>query len=322
MQHFEAFSAQFKTFLKQEALFPGVPANLYRPCRSILASGGKHIRPALCLMANELFGNLSEDAFHAALALELFHNFTLIHDDIMDEAPLRRGKPAIHAEYGLPTGILAGDVMNIYAYEQLNKINPSFLPAVLRIFNTTAIEVCEGQQLDMDYEALNEVTVEEYLKMISLKTSVLLAASLRIGAVLGAAGKEDAENIYQFGKNLGMAFQLQDDYLDAFGAGEQTGKLPGGDIRNNKKTYLFLVCKSVMTHDQSNLLAKISLLPLEEKVKETISFYRSLGIDKRCKEIIAAYSSRSFDYLQKIDRPQAKLKPLKELATALLNREK
>jgi geranylgeranyl diphosphate synthase type II len=269
-----------------------------------------------------LFGNLSEDTFHAALALELFHNFTLIHDDIMDEAPLRRGKPAIHAEYGLPTGILAGDVMNIYAYEELSKINPSFLPAVLKIFNTTAIKVCEGQQLDMDYEGTDEVTVDEYLKMISLKTSVLLAASLRIGAVLGGAGKEDAENIYQFGKNLGIAFQLQDDYLDAFGKKEQTGKLPGGDIRSNKKTYLFIVCKSIMTNEQSDLLAKISLLPQEEKVKETISFYRTLGIDQRCKDIIAEYSSRSFDCLHKINQPEAKLKPLKELATALLERER
>jgi len=320
MQHFQELARQFETYLKQYDFFPPGPENLYVPCRSILASGGKHIRPTLCLMACELFGNLSEDAFHAAVALELFHNFTLIHDDIMDHAPLRRGKPTIHTEYGLASGILSGDVMNIYAYEQLRKINPAHLPEILRIFNKVAIEVCEGQQLDMDYEAFDEVGIDEYLEMISLKTSVLLATSLQIGTILGNGNSHDAENIYLFGKSLGMAFQLQDDYLDAFGTGAQVGKRLGGDIRSDKKTYLHIVCKSVMDDKQSELLNSFSALSPEEKVAKTISFYKDLGIDKRTRQIILKFSNQAFDYLNKIDKPEARLKPLKEVAAFLLDR--
>jgi len=320
MQQFQELSVQFEHYLKEHSFFPALPENLYQPCRSVVASGGKHVRPALCLMSGELFGKLSEDVFHAAAALELFHNFTLIHDDIMDHAPLRRGKPTIHSEYGVATGILAGDVMNIYAYEQLSKINTACLPKILKIFNKTAIEVCEGQQLDMDYEAEDDINLDKYLEMISLKTSVLLAASAQIGAVLGGADEEDALNCYRFGKNLGIAFQLQDDYLDAFGAKKQTGKLLGGDIISNKKTLLYVGFKELTDDKQNDLYNHYATLAPEEKVSKTIMLYKDLKIDEYAKKLIASYSDQALAYLNKIKKPAEQLSALRELAVALLNR--
>src|SRR5690606_4737283 len=212
-------SQQFEDFLTNEFRFPAEPKGLYDPCNYLLAAGGKRLRPVLCLLAESLFTGAapSRPAMHAALAVELFHNFTLMHDDIMDKAPLRRGKPTVHAEYGLAAGILSGDVMNIYAFKALEQIGAGHLAAGLQLFNDCAIAVCEGQQMDMDFEVLHEVTVDEYLKMIELKTAVLLASALKLGALIGDAAADEADRLYGFGLNLGIAFQLQDDYLDAFG---------------------------------------------------------------------------------------------------------
>jgi geranylgeranyl diphosphate synthase, type II len=213
--------------------FPAHTETLYNPAQYILGIGGKRIRPVCVLLGNELFDEITEDAYHAATAIELFHNFSLIHDDIMDKAPVRRGMETVHIKYGESTALLAGDVMFVKAYEYLNKIQPANLQKVLHLFNITASQVCEGQQLDMDFEKKDMVSFDEYVNMITLKTSVLVAASLQLGAIMGGAGAGSQQHLYEFGKNLGIAFQVQDDYLDAFGNPDKFGKLVGGDILAN-----------------------------------------------------------------------------------------
>jgi geranylgeranyl diphosphate synthase type II len=194
--------------------FPQEPSNLYDAAEYILGFGGKRIRPVMCLLGNELFGEIDPDCYPVAIAIELFHNFTLIHDDIMDKAPLRRGFSTVHTKYNEPTALLSGDVMLVMAYEYLNRISPKNLSGVIRLFNRTAMQVCEGQQLDMNFEKQPKVSFTDYAKMIELKTSVLLAASLQLGAKLGGAGEGNQQKLYAFGKNIGMAFQVQDDYLE------------------------------------------------------------------------------------------------------------
>ncbi len=321
MQSFQDISLLFEQHLKAGLPFPANQENLYEPCRYLLEAGGKRIRPALCLMASEMFGGINEDSYNAAMAVELFHNFTLIHDDIMDKAPLRRGKLTVHEKYGLTTGILSGDVMGIFSYHCLGKVNPKYLPQVFTIFNKTAIEVCEGQQWDMDFEVQDEVTIDKYLKMIELKTSVLLAASLKMGAILGGASEEDAQNLYEFGKNLGIAFQLQDDYLDTFGAEEKIGKKPGGDIRANKKTFLMLKSREI-AHQEALLVLDSAVVQNEEDRVESIrSIYLDLNIDQHSKNIINQYSEYSFAHLDKVNLPEEKKAQLKGLASWLLNRQ-
>ncbi|HEV3327579.1 MAG TPA: polyprenyl synthetase family protein, partial [Puia sp.] len=226
MHHFEELSAAFATRFNSRH-FPAHPSGLYDPADYFLGLGGKRIRPVLCIMGNELFGPIEEDAWQLAIAVELFHNFTLIHDDIMDRAPLRRGMPTVHEKYGSSTAILAGDVVMVVGYEYLSRIGSPHIRRILQLYNQTAIHVCEGQQLDMDFESREQVTMDEYLQMIGLKTSVLLAASLQIGSILGGAGLGNQDKIYQFGKNLGLAFQIQDDYLDCYGDAAKFGKKPG-----------------------------------------------------------------------------------------------
>jgi len=322
MHTFQQTISLFEDYFTKNNPFPHTPENLYDPCRYILEAGGKRIRPALCLMATELFSDhIPEDAYYVAMAIELFHNFTLIHDDIMDKAPLRRGRATVHHKFGLASGILSGDVMNIFSYKLLGMIRPEYLPAILNLVNTTAIEVCEGQQWDMDFENSDDITIDDYLKMITLKTSVLLAGALKAGAILSNAPAEDAQRIYDFGKNLGIAFQLQDDYLDTFGTIEKTGKKPGGDIRSNKKTYLTLKAGAIADAGQNSRLAEYNKLRDEEKVTYTTGVYRELNIDSITKNAINQYFELSIRNLDSINIEQHRKEQLLQLAHFLLTRD-
>jgi len=301
--------------------FPKAPESLYEPCDYFLSWGGKRIRPVMCLMGNELFDEINPDAYQVAIAIELFHNFTLIHDDIMDEAPLRRGMETVHRKYGSNTALLAGDVMMIRAYEYLNKIQGQYLHRILQLFNRTAKEVCEGQQLDIDFEKLPEVSLESYIAMISLKTSVLLAASLEMGAILGGASEGNCRHIYEFGKNLGIAFQVQDDYLDAFGDPEKFGKEQGGDIRQNKKTFLLLYALEVADKEQKKILRQLMAQDAPDKVQQVVSIFKECHVDKWAMELKERYLATALKHLDDIAVLTSRKKPLMELAHFLIQRE-
>lgn len=301
--------------------FPGQPENLYDASQYLLTAKGKRIRPVMCLMGNEMFDEIKEDAYQVATAIELFHNFTLVHDDIMDKAPLRRGMQTVHEKYGESTALLAGDVMLVAAYEYLNKINSEFLHPVLNLFNSTAKKVCEGQQLDMEFEKMPNVNFDDYVKMIGLKTSVLLAASLQLGAVLGGAGLGNQQHLYEFGKNLGIAFQIQDDYLDAFGNPEKFGKKPGGDIMANKKTFLLLQALKCATPQQQKELNKLLLQHDESKIEPILKIYKSCNVDEWAKELKKKYFSIAMLHLEEIAVRSIRKKTLEELAKYLMDRD-
>jgi geranylgeranyl diphosphate synthase type II len=301
--------------------FPEYPNSLYDASQYILTLGGKRIRPVMCIMANELFDAINPDSWNIANAVELFHNFTLIHDDIMDRAPLRRGMQTVHTKYGESTALLAGDVMLVAAYDYINKISSDYIHKALDIFNHTATQVCEGQQLDMDFEKNPGVSFDEYEKMIQLKTSVLLAASLQLGAVLGGAGLGNQQHLYEFGKNLGIAFQVQDDYLDAFGNPEKFGKKHGGDIIANKKTFLLIqtmkVCSKVQLEELHQLLQSND----EDKITRVISIYKSCHVDEWAKDLKQKYMSKALDHLEEVAVLSSRKKPLEALSHYLLDRE-
>ncbi len=320
MHSFDELSARFKEKF-EISHFPKEPATLYAPNDYFLSIGGKRVRPVMCLMGNELFGEMDSDAWHVASAIELFHNFTLIHDDIMDKAPLRRGMPTVHEKYDASTALLAGDVMLVKAYDYLNKIKTVFLHDILHLFNKTATEVCEGQQLDMDFEKRSEVQLDEYIHMIELKTSVSLAASLQSGAILGGAGERNQHHLYEFGKNLGIGFQVQDDYLDAFGDPKKFGKKVGGDILANKKT--FLMIKALELADASTKTALNHLLQTNEpdKVEKVQAIFKSCGVDKWAIELKDKYVKLAFQHLEDIAVTSIRKEPLQQLASFLVQRE-
>ena len=301
--------------------FPKAPVSLYDPSQYILSLGGKRIRPVMCLMGNELVNKINPDTWHVATAIELFHNFTLIHDDIMDKAPLRRGMETVHNKYGEATALLAGDVMLVVAYDYVNKINKDYLQKVIRLFNKTAKKVCEGQQLDMDFEKREKVSFDEYVTMIELKTSVALAASLQLGAILGGAGEGNQQHLYEFGKNLGIAFQVQDDYLDAFGDPEKFGKQVGGDILSNKKTFLSIHAMEVATVGQLKTLADINNSNDLSKVEKVLQIYKDTNADAWAKELKDKYYKVAMYHLEEIAVLSKRKKPLMELAEYLINRE-
>jgi geranylgeranyl diphosphate synthase type II len=301
--------------------FPEQPVSLYEPAEYFLSWGGKRIRPVMCLMGNELFGEIHPDTWSIATAVELFHNFTLIHDDIMDQAPLRRGMETVHMKYGQNTALLSGDVMMIQSYEYLNKIQTQYLQRILTLFNKTAKEVCEGQQLDMDFETMPEVSLDAYINMISLKTSVLLAASLEMGAIIGGTSEGNCRHIYEFGKNLGIAFQVQDDYLDAFGDPEKFGKEVGGDIRQNKKTFLLLHALEVADTQQKKRLQQLLHEDGAGKVQEVLSIYKECNVDEWAFALKEKYLQAALDHLNAIAVVSLRKKPLQELAEFLIQRE-
>ena len=298
MHSFQELLARFEQFFSEHR-FPENPSSLYQPCSYLLNMGGKRIRPVLCLMSHELFEDLNENAMNTAMAIELFHNFTLMHDDIMDNAPLRRGKTTVHEKYNTATAILSGDVLNIFAYEHLNKINSGHIHSVIQLFNKTAIEICEGQQLDMDYEQRPFVSMDEYMHMIALKTSVLLGASMKLGAMLGGATDGCSRLLFDFGKSLGMAFQLMDDYLDVYGDPSKTGKQTGGDILSNKKTFLSTKAFELSGEKEREAIVSLMAKDHDEKVKDTISFFDQKDIKALTLGEIQKYSDRAFELLEK-----------------------
>jgi len=272
-------------------------------------------------MGNELFDTILDDAWQVAIAIELFHNFTLVHDDIMDKAPLRRGRPTVHEKYGDSTALLAGDVMLVKAYDYLNAISTQYLRRILNIFNKTATEVCEGQQLDMDFEKQSTVRFDEYLHMINLKTSVLLAASLQMGAILGGTGERNQQLIYEFGRKLGLAFQVQDDYLDAFGDPEKFGKQTGGDIKANKKTFLLIHALETAPPSQKQELLHWLNTNDDSKVPAILAIYKQSKVDEWAKELKEKYITEAFAHLEDIAVLSKRKEPLKQLALFLTQRQ-
>ena len=320
MQSFLELAQQFETKFNVRH-FPKEPQTLYDAAQYILAIGGKRVRPVCVLMGNELFADINQDAWQVAAAIELFHNFSLIHDDIMDKAPLRRGMQTVHAKYGDATALLAGDVMFAQAYDYLTRIDLSYVQKIIKLFNQTSKEVCEGQQIDMDFEQMQNVGMEQYIQMITLKTSVLLAASLQLGAILGGAGEGNQQHIYFFGKNLGIAFQIQDDYLDAFGDPEKFGKQIGGDILSNKKTFLLLHAIEVATANQKKEIDTLISTNPTDKVEKMLTIYKDCKVDEWAKELKEKYYKTALKNLADIAVLAIRKKPLYELAIYLMERE-
>jgi len=281
--------------------YPNYPANLYKPIKYVLNIGGKRMRPILMLLSHQLFSSNINKSIKSALAIEVFHNFTLLHDDIMDKAPLRRGVETVHERWDVNTAILSGDTMLVQSYELLSEVEDSNLREVLEVFNKAAREVCEGQQWDMDFENREDVTISDYLKMIEYKTSVLLAAALKIGAINGGASKEEAENMYQFGVNMGVAFQLKDDLLDAFGNPENFGKQVGGDILSKKKTYLYLKALENSNDLQKQfLLSYFSSENKENNVEKVKNIFSELEIPKHTLSLMSEYYNKAMIHLDAI----------------------
>ena len=301
------------------------PKNLYKPVAYILQIGGKRLRPILALISADAFGEESKNALDVALAIEVFHNFTLVHDDIMDRALIRRGQATVHERWDVNTGILSGDVMLINAYQYLENYKPKVFKQLVKIFSKTAMEVCEGQQYDMDFETQNDVSLSAYLKMIEYKTSVLIAATLQMGAIIANASKLEQQKIYEFGIALGMAFQLQDDYLDSFGDVNTFGKQIGGDILENKKTWLYLKTMESATQTDRAFLQSITSQISEnnsEKIEKVKSFYKKYRVDQHIKTQIKMYSDTALALLDALD---IKAKPklvLKELVLSLEKRNR
>jgi geranylgeranyl diphosphate synthase type II len=320
MQTFEDLSALFIEKFSIEH-FPKEPTSLYEPNNYFLGLGGKRVRPVMCLMGNELFDEITGDAWNVATAIELFHNFTLVHDDIMDKAPLRRGMQTVHYKYGESTALLAGDVMLVVAYDYLNKVSPTYLRRIIHLFNKTAKEVCEGQQLDMDFEKMDGVAFPSYENMIALKTSVLLAASLQMGAILGGALERNQNLLYQFGKKLGLAFQVQDDYLDAFGDAAKFGKQIGGDIKANKKTFLLIHALETASVVQKQRLHELLLTDADSKVDEVLTIFKDSKVDAWANELKEKYLAEALKHLDDIAVLSKRKEPLKELAEFLIQRE-
>lgn len=321
MDFIKSYTQLIEDEIKQLQL-PASPQNLYDPLRYFMQIGGKRMRPILAILGAELFGKSKNHAINAAMAVEVFHNFTLIHDDIMDEAPLRRGNQTVHTKWNSNIAILSGDVLMVKAYELLAQQETGDLRKMLQLFNKTAIEVCEGQQMDMDFETRENVTVVEYTEMIRLKTSVLLGCALELGAMTANASDADCKNIYDFGENLGIAFQIQDDVLDLYADPEKFGKQVGGDVLSNKKTMLYLKAKENANAQQSEILKQLYHLqdPIA-KVEQTRQLFDQIGAKESCFEVMEFYYQKALTALNSMSIDEEKKKVLVELGDFLLVRE-
>ncbi|MCB0588746.1 MAG: polyprenyl synthetase family protein [Phaeodactylibacter sp.] len=324
MHTIEQLRATFEEYLETHP-FSGEPRGLYAPMAYVMSMGGKRLRPLLALMSAQLFGAEVRVALPLAMAVEVFHNFSLIHDDIMDEAPLRRGKATVHQKYGLNAGILSGDAMLIYAYEFIRQVeNQEAVPRLVREFNRVAIEVCEGQQYDMDFEERQDVSIEDYLMMIERKTAALIEGSLVMGAVAAGAPEPDIEKLAVFGRNIGLAFQLQDDILDTFGDPLKFGKKVGGDIAQNKKTFLILKALQLARGEtRRKLAAYMSSTPEDEarKIEEVTGILRQLNIQEWAETVKEQKQDVAMNALERIHAPEERKAPLRNMSLKLIQRE-
>ena len=319
------FLKKYKDLIAQNIknhLFEENPSELYQPINYIIANGGKRLRPILTLMATEAFGGMVDKAIKPALAVEFFHNFTLIHDDIMDDAPLRRNKPTIHALHGKNVGILSGDALLIKSYQFFEDLEPLLFKECLQLFSDTGIKICEGQQMDINFEKEENISFEDYILMITYKTGVLSAAALKIGAMIARASQKDAEAIYQFGKHIGIAFQMIDDYLDIFGNQTDFGKRQAGDIYENKKTILYLIALKNANHTEKQELLKwynqkeTSL----EKVERVTQIFRQTKADKEVLDLVKKYNDLAIKFLHQTSLSEDKKNMFIHLANNLLKR--
>jgi geranylgeranyl diphosphate synthase type II len=302
--------------------FPLQPSNLYDPLRYFMQLGGKRMRPILTLLGAELFGEQKENAINAALSVETFHNFSLIHDDIMDEAPLRRNQATVHEKWNQNIAILSGDVLFVKAFQLLAKNDSKHLSLLLDLFNKTAIEVCEGQQMDMDFETRSDVSIAEYIEMIRLKTSVLLGCALEMGAIIANASENDKRHLYEFGQNIGIAFQIQDDILDLYADPEKFGKQVGGDVISNKKTLLNLKALELASTEQLDDLKELAIeKDHSKKVIETTQIYNEIKAKEACEVVMQAYYEKALTALNAIGIDQNQKLPLQQLAQYLMKRE-
>lgn len=318
---------QFQTIINKaiaDTQYTEKPAELYEPITYLMQLGGKRMRPILVLISTELFSGDITKALDSAIGIELFHNFTLMHDDIMDKAPLRRGKPTVHIKWNESAAILSGDVMFVEAYKMMIRVDDCILREVLDVFSDTASGVCQGQQADMNFEKRSNVSIQEYIEMIRLKTAVLLAGSMKIGALIGGSTKEDAKLLYEFGENLGIAFQLQDDILDVYGDPQKFGKQVGGDILANKKTFILIKALELAQGEiKSQLLAQLNK-PVEEpslKIHAITCIYNSLGVRQLAETEMEHYVRKALHALDKIDVENSRKELLRSFANQLLIRE-
>ena len=300
------------------------PKSLYEPIKYVLSMGGKRVRPTLMLLAYNLYRENPEKILMNAIALETYHNYTLLHDDLMDHADVRRGKPTVHRKWDANTAILSGDSMLVLAYERMAQCDAEHLGDVLNLFTETALEIGEGQQFDMEFETRNDVTEDEYIEMIRLKTSVLLACALKMGAILADASKEDQENLYKFGEQIGLAFKLQDDYLDVYGDPKVFGKAIGGDITSNKKTYMLINAFNHANAEQRAELEKwVAAVDFDrdEKVRAITQLYNEIGIDKMAIDKINWYFEQSKKYLQAVSVSEERKEELAHYAEKMMKRK-
>jgi geranylgeranyl diphosphate synthase type II len=307
----------------EKYLFKDKPSELYGPMNYIISHGGKRLRPIMVLMANDMFGGDIQKAIKPSLAIEFFHNFTLIHDDIMDEAPLRRNKATIHTLYGINVGILSGDALLMKAYKFFEDLEPELFKACIRVFTHTGILLCEGQQYDINFETMDDVTFNDYIRMITYKTGILSASSFEIGAIIAGANFKDAKALFNFGKNLGIAFQIMDDYLDVFGNQEQFGKKYAGDIYENKKTVLYLLAREHGTEEERKELEYWYSKKTDnvDKIYSVEKIFRRAKVDEKTLHLIQKYNDIAQGHLDEINVSDEKKKPFIELANYLLRRE-
>ncbi len=322
MEVLKKYNSVLQEYIEKAVVYDE-PSQLYDPIKYILSLGGKRVRPALTLMVCDFFETDFNKAIHAALAVELFHNFSLIHDDIMDNAPLRRGKKTVHEKWDVNTAILSGDAMLILAYRFFENYEPQMFRELARLFSETALQVCEGQQHDMNFETRDDVTLAEYIKMIDHKTAVLLGATMKMGAIVAETSQDDKDKVYEFGRNLGIAFQLQDDYLDVFGDPKTFGKQVGGDIIANKKTFLYLIALQKGSKTQAGELEHLfSISPKDptDKIATVREIFIASTAAEATQEEIKKYSDKAFSVLESIAISEEKKEMFKAFGNTLMQR--